>query len=345
MAEYWLKSSAEALADGPLSAAEVKRRAASGEIARDTLISMDNAEFYPAGRVKGVFQTTTTASKVATATAPPKRALRGGLPPTYPGGIRTVVRSIPVTPPPETSAEIMTTPASAPAAPPPPPLTEVGDGSIESQPAMPLPSIAPPPPPRPASALSMPMPLPSQAPAMAGGPRIVARKTTGFLIVAIIMLFVGVAHAAVWYLNFVTRGANPLLELLRIIVCLAWIPPAAVALVLWLKWLNGAHKDIAVLTGYGYRVSPAKATGFSVIPLFDIYWAVSAPTRLAGAVNSALESAGQPKIARGAVTACQLLSILAPFVGLYAITPLMYAMSMRIIQRGFNRLVALQYAR
>jgi len=100
-----------------------------------------------------------------------------------------------------------------------------------------------------------------------------------------------------------------------------------------------------VLTGYGYRVSPAKATGFSVIPLFDIYWAVSAPTRLAGAVNSALESAGQPKIARGAVTACQLLSILAPFVGLYAITPLMYAMSMRIIQRGFNRLVALQYAR
>ena len=148
-----------------------------------------------------------------------------------------------------------------------------------------------------------------------------------------------------WYLNFVTRGFNPGLELLRIVVCIAWIPPAIFALALWLRWLSGAHKDIAVLSGNTYPVKPSKATTFTVIPLVDIYWAISAPRRLAGAVNAGLESAGQPKIARGAVTMCQLVSIVAPFVGLYAITPLMYAISMRIIQRGFNRLVTLQYAR
>src|SRR5689334_4899439 len=170
MAEYWLKSSADAQAEGPLTAAEVKRRAADGTVARQTLISMDNLTFHAAGRVKGLFparaHAMTGTGSVATAEAPQTtRAPRGGMPPIYPGSFRTVVRSVPVTPAPEPNAEATSRTENALASEAPSPIVdaavsdivestppqvgtdagtiestsprvEIGDGTIESQPPM-----------------------------------------------------------------------------------------------------------------------------------------------------------------------------------------------------------------
>jgi len=127
-------------------------------------------------------------------------------------------------------------------------------------------------------------------------------------------------------------------------VCGAWVALVIPAFVMWIKWLGAAHRDARAITGYRYPISPARATGFMFIPFFNAFWAIFMPGKLAGAVNEALEAAGQPKISSGAVTACQVASVIAPLVGLYALTPLLCAISMRTIQGGFNRLAANQYA-
>jgi hypothetical protein len=379
MAQYWLKASADAQADGPLAAAEVKRRAAAGEISRATLISMDSATWHPAGRVKGLFTAAATpaparetvppsaawdqpayandnGAAAAHATPPPEptaspppspRPARRPVPPAYPGTVRRVVESAPVAP----SADVSVPP---PATPPPTPMAEIGTGTIESQLPIPLPPLtqpaaapppltqpaaAPPPPPLPAARA----PLSYATPGGTGSGHLRPRKTAAFLVVAIVMIPVGLFHAYEWYVGFARRG-DGMHDLLRVLVCAVWTGLAIAALALWMKWLTGAHKDIGVVTGYRYSISPAKATGLSFIPLFDAFWAVFMPAKLAGAVNAALEAAGLPKVSRGAVTACQVVSVIAPFVGLYALTPLLYAMSMRIIQGGLNRLAANQYA-
>jgi hypothetical protein len=352
MAEYWLKPSADAQAEGPFTAAEVKRRVASGAVVRQTLISMDNVTFHPAGRVKGLFQSTSHASpafttSVATtdrpAATPPRR---GGLPPTYPRGMRTVVRSVPVPPPSESPPE-----NGEPATPLPPPMIEQGDGTIESQPSMPIPPappIAPPPlSPTPASASprpSLPPALGYATPGVTGHGTIAARRTGTFFTIALLMLPVGLAHAYGFVINL-SRRPSDVAILVTIGAALAWAVLSVAALLLWLFWLAGVHKDIRFLTAGHYEVSPAKAAGFFFIPIFNVFWVIFVPAKLAGAVNKQLQAAGEPPVSRGGVVACQVISAIAPFVGLYAITPLMYAMSMRMIQGGFNRLVARQYAR
>jgi hypothetical protein len=123
-----------------------------------------------------------------------------------------------------------------------------------------------------------------------------------------------------------------------------WLCLSVAALALWAMWLAGVHRDIRVITRGQYPVAPSKAVGFLFIPIFNAFWAIIAPSKLAGALNMQLEGNGLPLIPRGRVVACQVVSVLAPLVGLYALTPLMYAISMRTIQAGFNRLVSNQYA-
>lgn len=358
MAGYWLKTSADAQAEGPLSAAEVKRRAASGAVVKQTLISMDNLTFHPAGRVKGLFAPTprpaagngaaVAASATATETAVARPIRGGGVPPSYPGSARsvssTVMREIP--PPPHApTAEIVT---------PPPPMIEQGDGTIESQPAMPIPEpvTTPTPPPSlppplsaPPTAARAPLP-PSLGYATPGvtGHLIAARRTGAFLIIAMLMLPVGLVEWYGFYLNFAGKPADAQVWM-TIGAAFTWTCLSLAALLLWLFWLSGVHRDIRVLNSGHYGVSPAKAAGFFFIPIFNLFWAIFAPSKLAGAVNKRLQTAGEPPISRGLVVTCQVFSLIAPWIGLYAIAPLMYAITMRTIQRGLNRLVALQYTR
>jgi hypothetical protein len=234
-------------------------------------------------------------------------------------------------------------------------MIEQGDGMIESQPSTPIPPAPPlappltPPPlsPTPASASprpSLPPALGYATPGVTGHGTIAARRTGTFLAIALLMLPVGLAHAYGFFINF-SRRPSDVEILVTIGAALAWAALSVAALLLWLFWLAGVHKDIRLLTAGHYEVSPAKAAGFFFIPIFNVFWAIFVPAKLAGALNKQLQAAGEPPVSRGGVVACQVISAIAPFVGLYAITPLMYAMSMRMIQGGLNRIVTDQYKR
>ena len=342
-AEYWVKATVEAEVEGPLSAIEVKRRAATDEISRDALISTDQTTWHPAGRVKGLFPPAFEVVSHEVAAAPPSRPVRRvGLPPAYPGAAPMNFgrpQAAPVSPP---------TPAPAPPiAPPPiaPPMSEsmgvVDDESANEPPSEPAsaPAPRPAPPPR-VPPPAFPPSLGYATPGVTGAANIRPRRTAGFLIVSLLMLIVGVAHAYEMYRSFATTRMSDIDVLITIGSCFAWLCLSIAAIVLWVMWLHGVHRDMQVLTAGQYPVSPAKAAGFCFIPIFDAFWIVFAPAKLAGALNMQLEGNGLPLISRGLVVACQLFSVIAPFLGLYALTPLMYAISMRTIQSGFNRLAA-----
>jgi hypothetical protein len=353
MADYWIKASPDAPADGPISALEVKRRAAAGEIERTTLISMDRSTWHPAGRVKGLFPAMAQVGETVAAVASDRpvhgdgdgdgdgggvaqRPARRPVPPVYPGMERRHVDASPV--------------------------AEVGTGDIEAQPPMPMPPVtspdasaaidtsaaaaaATPPPPLPTPAAHAPLsyatPRGMDARSRLGTP-LRPRKTRAFLIVALLMVPVGLFHAYAWYASFAEPGdAN---NLLRFLASATWVGLMIPAFVMWLKWISAVHRDAGVVNGYRYPVSGAKAAGLLFVPLFNVIWAIIMPTRLATTVNGALTAAGLRNISSGTVTACQVGSVVAPLLGLYALTPLLCAITMGTIQDGFNRLAANQYA-
>jgi hypothetical protein len=288
-----------------------------------------------------------------------------------------VVRSVPVTPAPEQAPDMASTTDSTSASeapPPPPPLVEadisamldfppapqveIGDGTIESQPPMPMPAPAsapalaapplqPPPPLAPGTSAqirpALPPALGYATPGVTGRGMLAPRRTGGFLTTALLMIVVGFVQMYGFYISVNGRPSD-LQFFIHVAACLSWIGLSVAALVMWLTWLSGVHKDIRVLTAGQYSISPAKASGFFFIPIFNAFWTVFAPAKLAGALNMQLRAAGEAPVSRGAVAMCQIASVITPLVGLHPISPLMYAISMRMIQGGFNRLVKLQYA-
>jgi hypothetical protein len=330
-ADYWVKATVDAEAEGPLSALEVKRRAAAEEITRDALISTDQATWHPAGRVKGLFPAPTAdpifPDVAPSAPPPPRPVRRGGLPPAYPGAAQsTFVRSQPHVPP-------TIAPPAPPIAAPPPEMSESPAPYKDDEPATETSSAPLPPRPLPPS-------LGYATPGVTGAANIRPRRTSGFLVVSILMFIVGVAHAYEIVTSFVSTRMGDADVLVMIGSCLAWLCLSIAAIVLWVIWLAGVHRDMQVITAGQYPVSPAKAAGFCFIPIFDAFWIVFAPAKLAGALNTQLAANGLPLVSRGLVVICQLFSVIAPFVGLYALTPVLYAISMRTIQSGFNRMAA-----
>jgi hypothetical protein len=112
---------------------------------------------------------------------------------------------------------------------------------------------------------------------------------------------------------------------------------AVVAFVLWLMWVGGVHQDMRAITDRQYSISPGMAVGFSCIPLFDAFWIVYMPWRMASELNRPLASRGLATIPVAAVMTMQILSI--PFALIVpGLTVAMYAGSMMLIQSGLNRL-------
>jgi hypothetical protein len=117
----------------------------------------------------------------------------------------------------------------------------------------------------------------------------------------------------------------------------AFLLLAIPALVLWLVWVHGAHRDLGAITVGRYGVSPGQAVGFSFIPLFDAFWVVYMPWRLSVELNRQLGVRGLTPISSAAVMTCQIISIPAAFL-LPGLTPMLYAVSMLVVQNGLNRL-------
>jgi Domain of unknown function (DUF4328) len=71
MADYWLRSSTAAAAQGPYRGSELKAMAAAGSISPNWLISQDGNTWHVASQVKGLFPTTAAPVAVAAPAPPP----------------------------------------------------------------------------------------------------------------------------------------------------------------------------------------------------------------------------------------------------------------------------------
>jgi hypothetical protein len=167
-----------------------------------------------------------------------------------------------------------------------------------------------------------------------------ARSTTAFLIVSLLLFLDGLVVAAVMYFVWAKPGVSDAGVLLSIGSTFAFLVLSVLALVLWLMWLHGVHKDLRAVTHGTYQPTAAQAVGYSFIPLLHIAWAIYVPAKLCGEVNRLLEERGMPKASKKLVLISQILSVIVPFVGLFGLTPLLYAVSMRQIQGGLNRLAS-----
>lgn len=65
--------------------------------------------------------------------------------------------------------------------------------------------------------------------------------------------------------------------------------PIFISRVYWLVCIYQYHKILAAVPGWKHPISPAKAVGFQIIPLFGIYWIFIWPREIAKFVNARLK--------------------------------------------------------
>ncbi len=65
MAEYWFKRTSSGIVEGPCVPAQLRTLAVKGIITAESLISPDQERWYPAGKVKGLFETASAGSPAA----------------------------------------------------------------------------------------------------------------------------------------------------------------------------------------------------------------------------------------------------------------------------------------
>ncbi len=330
-----MKMTADGEQYGPYSGAELKQYAGEGRVPRNALVSTNQTSWHPAEKVKGLF-----ASASATANALTQRTAAAGT-----AAAKTPAASTarPATSPGQGPAAAAAsarptagaTPKKAPAAQVRPALSRAPaeSGPIEEDPLAALSELA-------EESAVLPLVEESSDAAAPGlayyAPRtdlaaapFKPRKTIVFFIIAGLMLAnFALLIANTWVMESVAVAIGCGIATLLLIVLSA---------IFWLLWVHRAHSDMKKLTGELYDVSPGKAVGFSFIPLFDAFWIVYMPYRLANELNRHLASRGLKQVSAPAVMSCQILSILAAFP-LSGIVPALYAVSMWQVQSGLNRL-------
>jgi hypothetical protein len=306
---FWVKLSADGDEYGPYPASEIRKFAAEGRLNTDSLVSLDHAAWHPASRIKGLFPAapaSTPASPSSTPAAPSSTPA-----PTSSAASR----------PPATQRRAVAA-APAPAAPPPEDdLYEVAARTSATATVAAAPSLG------------------YYVPA-AGDQfnPLRRRQTIPFLACAILMLLSGIAMVVFSMQLSNTKMPDGTKIMALLASSAAFFLCAIPTLILWLVWVGGTHGDLRRMSAGDYTISPAKAVGFSFIPLFDIFWAIYMPWRMAGEVNRHLNVRGLKPVSSGGVITCQILSVVvAPFFP--GLTPVFYGVSMLQVQGGLNRLL------
>ena len=116
----------------------------------------------------------------------------------------------------------------------------------------------------------------------------------------------------------------------------AWLAliVAAGCTIYWLVWVWIVHREMQVFAGGQYPISPAQALGFCFIPLFNLFWMVWMPYRLARDLEFRLD----PRHVRpGRVLTCQILA-LVPGGCLWGLGSFFRGIAMNSIQSSLNEL-------
>jgi hypothetical protein len=164
------------------------------------------------------------------------------------------------------------------------------------------------------------------------------RSAVPFCIVAVLMFIAGGIIAVEAYGGRMSSSPRSMDDMaVSLISFAAFFLLSIPALILWLMWVGAAHRDMALLSERNYSISPGQAIGLSFVPVFDAFWVIYMPWRLANELNRHLLARRLRPISAGAVMGCQIGSVVAAlfFPG---VTPGLYAVSLSQVQAGLNRL-------
>ena len=134
---------------------------------------------------------------------------------------------------------------------------------------------------------------------------------------------------------YADRSISALDLISSMFICVG-MPALLLLSIYWLIWVYRVHKEMRIYTNYGYGISPGLALGLCFIPLFNIFWRIYMPYRLAVGVRQYLgnrRGAFEP----GAVLAFYGLA-LVPGSCVPGLNVLLIGLGMREIQKGLNML-------
>jgi hypothetical protein len=251
---YFFKRNAQSATEGPVMAAELRECFARGELGADALISLDQSTWHAAARVRGLMP--------EPAAAPPAAE---------PDAYKLADERV-----------------AAPAPPMPPPAGAVGGGPA---PAAAAPGATP------EAVLLEPATAryARQTVAVGWGWPGEIRNVNWFPIVGAVTLAMGILQRAIQLSSLVATmlRMSPHGAPFPAPVGTPWGMLVAngmtcmlVPLTLWLwiyalVWLYKVHREVRDFTGWQYPTSPGTALGFCFIPIFNLYWGVVTPYRLA----------------------------------------------------------------
>jgi len=146
--------------------------------------------------------------------------------------------------------------------------------------------IAATPPTSPGSLGGIPVQSYAGSPSLFSGPPGVERKTIWYIVCAAIVVFMSLLALLIEFnqarqnlAGSPSGQTSP--QPLAIAVTILHLLGLIALLIYWVVWVGIIHGEMRRFTGYGYRVSPAKAVGFCFIPFLNLYWVVYMPYEMA----------------------------------------------------------------
>lgn len=306
MAEYWVKASKSAEAEGPYSADQVRELARAGQLsAESSLVSPNRKKWFPARRVEGLFSIPASIP-MATAIAP---AMAGdGVPAGFqaeptsnllpyaspgrrvaygpPGSVRSVRWYF-------IAAIIMTLIVFASFG---PGIRQAGAAGLRSLSA----------------------------------PRATVSPRGG--------QYYGISRRTGTYAN-VSLSDNPnlLMKFILFLTAGLVVPFASIAMFIYYTcWVYKVHEEMRQYTDGQYPITPGQACGFCWVPFYNLYWMVHMPGVLAREINSYLADKGGKVNASGVMTMSVLAFVPGAFIG--GLSLVFRGLTMDMIQKGLNAL-------
>ncbi|MDY7109893.1 MAG: DUF4339 domain-containing protein [Planctomycetota bacterium] len=313
MAQYWLVRESGSEVEGPYSAGQLKAMAAAGQITTDSLIS-DGGQWHAATTVRGLFPGDGDIAAVGGGDDAGHAIDDDGgaydLEPAPRGGDAPVAPSPGVVDAGAAGREGRGWPSSREFA-----------GGVEAPPVVRYGA---------ASGAGVP-----------GEPR----QVTWFLVLTCILLAFGAVTVIVSFVEGAMQSMGEVepwwesdtIHASDVMGCVQ--APVALGLwIYWLVWVYIVHREIRDFTGGAHSIGPGLALGLCFVPLFNLFWSVYMPYRLAQTIRDRSVQR-RSIISPETVLTFQILSIL-PGCCLWGLSLLFTGLAMQHIQTGLNRLWA-----
>lgn len=303
MGNYWLKDSSDASPLGPYTGSQLKSMAATGQLSPSAYISQDNAKWFVASKVKGLFPEAILEPDTQESRSPPVA------PPAVPVPHASVVPTVALPTAPQQDPSIQ---------PPSVPLTYMRNVGLPVR--------------------NLQWFLISSIVLVVLG---IGARVAPFMLSALPSRTITTSrvlpNGSVVTTRRVVPNSRTVPLAIAMLVGIGIVTVGMIALLIYFTvWAYRVHREFRQFTNAAYPTTPGQACGFCYIPFFNLYWVCAMPFKLAEAVDWHLGSTRR-QTNPTTVLICQILGVVLGWCipGLHL---LFFAISMRSIQNGLNQL-------